>query len=70
LPSEKFPVSLDKFIFICLGYTEITPDEKVREARLYETVSDWTRNYCNDSLLEHFKAYCDDSKAVKKQQRD
>ena len=66
LPKEKFPVSLDNFIIICLGYAEISPEEKVNEITQYETTSDWSYRESMESKLEHFKAYCDESKLVKK----
>ena len=65
LPKEKFPVSLDNFIIICLGYSEITPEEKVEEITRYETTSDWSYRESMESKLEHSKAYCEESKFVK-----
>ena len=65
LPKEKFPVSLDNFVIICLGYAEISPEEKVEEITRYETTKDWSYRESMESKLEHFKAYCEESKFVK-----
>jgi len=66
LSKEKFPVSLDNFIFICLGYAEISPEDKVKEIIRYETTCDWTSKESMESKLEHFKVYCEESKLIKK----
>ena len=66
LPKEKFPVSLDNFIIICMGYAEISPEEKVKEVIQYETARDWTSRESPASKLAHFRAYCEESKIVKK----
>jgi len=65
LPKERFPVSLDDFIIICLGYAEISPEDKVEEITRFETTSDWSYSEGMESKLEHFRAYCDESKFVK-----
>jgi adenylate kinase family enzyme len=66
LPKEKFPVSLDNFIVICMGYAGISPEEKVKEIVRYETARDWTYGESMESKLTHFKTYCDESKFVSK----
>jgi len=65
LPKEKFPVSLDRFIIICMGYAEISPEEKVREITRYETTHDWTYSESKKSKLAHFTAYCNESKYIR-----
>jgi len=64
LPKEKFPVSLDNFIIICMGYAEISPEEKVKEIVRCETIRDWTYRESTESKLIHFKTYCEESKFV------
>jgi len=65
LPQEKFPVPLDRFIILCLGYAEIAPEEKLREIMAYETEFDWTYGETVASKLAHCEKYCAESKAVK-----
>ena len=65
LPKEKFPVSLDNFIIICMGYAVISPEEKVKEITRHETKSDWTYRESKKSKLTHFRAYCEESVYVR-----
>ena len=65
LPREKFPVSLEDFIIICLGYAEISPEDKMEEIVRYEATTDWTYNESMESKLAHFKKYCDESIIIK-----
>ena len=65
LPKEKFPVSLDNFIIICLGYTEISPEEKAKEMVLYETPRDWNYKMSAETIKAHCETFCDESKFVK-----
>jgi len=66
LPKEKFPVSLENFVIICLGYAEISPEEKVKEMIRYETASDWSCGMNVETKLAHCESFCDESKAVRK----
>ena len=65
LTKEKFPVSLDSFLIVCMGYTKISPEKKVEEIIRYETAGDWSYGESMESKLEHFKVYCDESVVVK-----
>ena len=65
LPKERFPISLAHFVVVCLGYAEISPEEKVKEVVEYETASDWTSKESMESKLVHFKTYCAESKTIK-----
>ena len=65
LPEGKFPTALDRFLILCIGYAEISPEEKLNEINSYETTSDWTYKETMLSKLDHCKKYCDESKYVK-----
>jgi adenylate kinase family enzyme len=65
LPKELFPVSTDRFLIICMGYANISPEEMVETALRYETINDWTYNESMESKLMHFKAYCNESKYIR-----
>jgi hypothetical protein len=65
LPKEKFPVSLDNFIIICMGYTEISPEEKLKEIERYETVTDWSYGMPMETKLAHIASFCDNSRIVR-----
>ena len=66
LPEGRFPVSIDNFIVICMGYAEISPEEKLKEILRYETEKDWTYRESIESKLAHCRVYCDESRTVKK----
>jgi hypothetical protein len=65
LPNEKHPVSLDNFIIICIGYAEISSEEKVKEIVRYETERDWSYGMSTETKLAYFEIFCDESKTVK-----
>ena len=65
LTKEKFPVLLDNYLILCLGYAEISPEEKVKEIIRFETTRDWSYSESMESKLKHFRAYCEESKLVK-----
>ncbi|MCL1857918.1 MAG: hypothetical protein FWF92_01620 [Oscillospiraceae bacterium] len=65
LPKDKFPVSLDNFIIICMGYTEILPEEKLKEMALYETPKDWNYKMSTETIMAHCITFCNESKFVK-----
>jgi len=66
LQNDLFPISLDNFVIICVGYADISPEDKVKQIAQYETTRDWTLNETADSKLSHFIKYCDESQFVKK----
>ena len=66
LQNDMFPISLDNFVVICMGYADISPEEKVKQVAQYETTRDWTLNENLGSKLEHFKKYCDESQFIKR----
>jgi len=66
LPQDKFPTSLDKFIIICMGYADVSPEEKVEQMLKYDTESDWSFQESMSSKLAHCEVYCNESKIVKK----
>jgi len=66
LQNDLFPISLDNFIVICVGYADISPEEKVKQIAQYETTRDWTLSETAESKLAHFIKYCDESQFVKK----
>lgn len=65
LPKDKFPIPLNRFIVICMGYSEISPAEKVEQMILHDTESDWSFQESNSSKLAHCELYCDESKIIK-----
>ena len=65
LPEDKFPTPLEKFIVLCIGYSEISTEGKVEEVNKYETERDWTYGKSMVEKLEWFQTYCDESKYVK-----
>jgi len=64
LPKEMFPVSLDDFIVICMGYAQISPEEKVQEIVRYETARDWSFGLSMEEKLAHCQTYCNESRVV------
>jgi len=66
LPKEKFPVSLDNFIIICIGYAGISPEEKLKEIIRHETVTDWSYSMSMETKLAYCETFCNNSKIVKK----
>jgi len=65
LQNDLFPISLDNFVIICVGYADISPDDKVKQIAQYETTKDWTLSETAESKLAHFIKYCDESQFVK-----
>jgi hypothetical protein len=66
LPKEKFPVPLDNFLIICIGYAEISPEERLKQMFLHDTKRDWSYSESAESKLARCETFCSESKAIKK----
>ena len=51
---------------ICLGYTVISPEEKVKEMVRYETARDWSYKMSMEAKFTQCETFCNESKMVRK----
>lgn len=60
-------INEDEATAIYIGYPNITPEEKLRQIRMYDTKFDWTRNIGDEELLGTLRTNIDRSKELEEE---
>lgn len=62
----KSMINDDESTVIYMGYPSITPEEKLKQMRQYDSEFDWTRNLSDEKLIELLRMHIETSKAIQK----
>lgn len=57
----------DESTVIYMGYPSITPEEKLKQIRKYDSDFDWTRNLSDEELINLLRMHIEKSKVIQKE---